>query len=82
MHSGHLSYVRCNEKAWGVHFTSTLKSVPWGRNFLNFWAGAKKLGRGEAVAWGKDEQDWLQRSLASAATFSELSGKTKIPPSH
>ena len=82
LHSAHLSYLRCNEKAWGVHFTSTLKSMPWGRNFLNFWAGATKLGRGEAVAWGKDAQDWLQRSLASAATYSEPTRMTKIALSH
>ncbi|CAE7365753.1 Larp4b, partial [Symbiodinium pilosum] len=46
LHYGHLSFLRCNERALGVHFTSTLKRVPWGRNFLNFWAGAANLGRG------------------------------------
>ncbi|CAE7715414.1 Larp4b [Symbiodinium sp. CCMP2592] len=64
---GDHSFVRCNEKASGVHFTSTLKSVPWARNFLNFWSGATELGRDGP--WGEDEQDWLQRSLTSAATF-------------
>ncbi|CAE7363139.1 Larp4b [Symbiodinium natans] len=70
VHNGHLSFLRCNEKALGVHFTSTLKSVPWGRNFLNFWAGAGNLGRDGRRAWGDDAGDWQQRSLTSAAAFS------------
>ncbi|CAE7221327.1 Larp4b [Symbiodinium sp. CCMP2592] len=72
--SENFGHRRCNEKAWGVHFTAGLKSVPWARDFLNFWSGATKLGRGEALAWGTDNQDWTKRSLASATTFSELSG--------
>ncbi|CAE7660005.1 Larp4b [Symbiodinium sp. CCMP2592] len=68
---------RCNEKAWGVHFTSGLKSVPWARNFMNFWAGATQLGRDGP--WGKDERDWTKRSLTFAA---KLRGHDEATPSH
>lgn len=49
---------KCNDRYLGVHFSSMLKSLPWARRFLNYWAGAP--------VWGGDRNDHLNKSLRMA----------------
>eukprot|EP00933_Yihiella_yeosuensis_P036328 TRINITY_DN30094_c0_g1_i1.p1 TRINITY_DN30094_c0_g1~~TRINITY_DN30094_c0_g1_i1.p1 ORF type:complete len:419 (+),score=62.63 TRINITY_DN30094_c0_g1_i1:138-1259(+) len=54
------SSIQCNQRMFGVHFTSTLKSVPWARLYMNYWAGPQRQ------PWGEDHDEWRKRSLAMA----------------